>query len=243
MDTRKGNLFTSFFADIDYEPQYVAQWAELGSTVPHKPGEWVQRLTEAVTADRERNFKVLIFERFVESLTLVQLYLGNMPSAAFSVPPSKHRAHPKPDAWPAEALEWFAAQPEGKAVNALYEAGKAKFERQVAEEGLEVVRAATRCLKRLNAGNATHPLVSNRTLNADAEAALGTTHQQQLQRFASKNRTTYTLNGTTATFKYKEHRPDKGRGVRKHEKKARVAKGKKDKRTPITPPALVQTQT
>lgn len=43
-----------------------------------------------------------------------------MPSAAFSVPPSKHRAHPKPDAWPIEALKWFAAQPEGKAVNALY---------------------------------------------------------------------------------------------------------------------------
>ena len=69
-----------------------------------------------------------------------------MPSAAFSVPPSKHRAHPKPDVWPAEALKWFAAQPEGKAVNALYEAGKAKFERQVAEEGLELVGVGLRNL-------------------------------------------------------------------------------------------------
>ena len=185
MDKRKSNMFASFFAGIDYEPQYVAQWAELGSTVPDKPGEWVHRLTKAVNHDNDPkhntlNFKVLLFERFVESLALVQvsdggrvrrhatqatrraapchttphhatprhnhhphhhatspspsvplphdprrsttpqLYLGNMPSAAFSVPPSKHRAHPKPDAWPVEALKWFAAQPEGKAVNALY---------------------------------------------------------------------------------------------------------------------------
>ena len=203
MDKRKSNMFSSFFAGIDYEPQYVAQWAELGSTVPHKPGEWVQRLTEAVTADRERNLKVLIFERFVESLTLVQLYLGNMPSAAFSVPPSKHRAHPKPDAWPAEALEWFAAQPEGKAVNALYEAGKAKFEKQVEEEGLAVVGAVTRCLKKHNAGNATHPLATNRTSNTDAQTAM---HQRLV------NRTAYALNGTGSSgFMYKEHRPDKVR--------------------------------
>jgi hypothetical protein len=187
-----------------------------------------------------------------------------MPSAAFRVPPSKHRVHPTPDVWPAEALEWFAAQPEGKAANALYEAGKAKFERQVAEEGLEVVGAITRCLKALNAGNATHPLVLNRTASSNAndgdavaQAALAITHQtqtqqrqqqqQQQQRLVSKNRTTYTLLNGTTTFKYKEHRPDKGRGVRKHELGAKskerphVSKSRrKDKRAPIIEPGLGQ---
>ena len=81
MDKRKSNMFASFFADIDYEPQYVAQWAELGSNVPDKPGEWVHRLTKAVNHDNDPkhntlNFKVLLFERFVESLALVQVSDG-----------------------------------------------------------------------------------------------------------------------------------------------------------------------
>ena len=81
MDKRKSNMFSSFFAGIDYEPQYVAQWAELGSSVPDKPGEWVHRLTKAVNHDNDPkyntlNFKVLLFERFVESLALVQVTRG-----------------------------------------------------------------------------------------------------------------------------------------------------------------------
>ena len=59
--------------------------------------------------------------------------------------------------------------------------------------------AVTRCLKKHNAGNATHPLAPNRTTHSDAQAAM---HAHL------SNRTSYVLDGKT-NFTYKEHRPDK----------------------------------
>ena len=88
---------------------------------------------------------------------------------------------------------------------------------QVAVEGPEVVAAVTRCLKRHNAGNATHPLALNRTVNR-------TTHDSAQAVLLG------ILNGTAnaSSYKYKEHRPEKGRGATKAKNADKLAKEAKD---------------
>ena len=49
----------------------MAQWAEVG--FGGKPTNWLEKATTAVTGDNNPTLKLFLFERFLESLALIQV--------------------------------------------------------------------------------------------------------------------------------------------------------------------------